>query len=335
MYKVRFLKGVFLMKFGIIGAGGIAVWMAKTLAPMPEAETYAIAARDLARAEAFAKEYGFEKAYGSYEELVSDPEVEVVYIATPHSHHFEHAKLAMEHGKHVLCEKAFTMNVSQTEELFRIAEENHVLITEAIWTRYMPSRRIINELLAEGAIGEVKTLTANLSYRICQNERIIRPELAGGALLDITIYPLNFALMHFGNDYQSLSSTVLMTDTGVDGQECITMTWSDGKFAVLNSSIYGESDRHGIFYGTSGYMIVDNVNDPLNIDIYDASHHLVRHIDLPEQNTGYEYEVREVIDCVQKGAMECPSMPHEETLRVMRIMDGIRQEWGLVYPQEK
>lgn len=323
------------MKFGIIGAGGIAVWMAKTLASVEGAETYAIAARDLTRAQAFAEKYGFAKAHGSYEELVSDPEVDVVYIATPHSHHFEHAKLAMEHGKHVLCEKAFTINASQAEELFRIAEKQQVLITEAIWTRYMPSRKIIDNLLAEGVIGEVKTLTANLSYRICQNERLIRPELAGGALLDITIYPLNFALMHFGNVYQSIESTVLMTETGVDGQECITMTWPDGKFAVLNSSIYGESDRHGVFYGTNGYMIVDNVNDPLNINIYDASHQLVRHVDLPEQSTGYEYEVLELMDCIQKGMMECPSMPHAETLRVLRIMDSIRKDWGLVYPQEK
>lgn len=323
------------MKFGIIGAGGIAVWMAKTLASVEGAETYAIAARDLTRAQAFAEKYGFAKAYGSYEELVSDPAVDVVYVATPHSYHFAHAKLAMEHGKHVLCEKAFTINEGQAEELFRIAEKHHVLITEAIWTRYMPSRKIIDDLLTEGVIGEVKTLTANLSYRICQNERLIRPELAGGALLDITIYPLNFALMHFGNDYQKLSSTVLMTETGVDGQECITMTWPDGKFAVLNSSIYGESDRQGIFYGTNGYMIVDNVNDPLNIDIYDASHQLVRHVDLPEQSTGYEYEVLELMDCIQKGMMECPSMLHAETLRVLRIMDSIRKDWGLVYPQEK
>ena len=323
------------MKFGIIGAGGIAVWMAKTLASVEGAESYAIAARDLARAQAFAETYGFVKAYGSYEELVSDPEVDVVYIATPHSHHFEHAKLAMEHGKHVLCEKAFTINAAQAEELFQIAEKQQVLITEAIWTRYMPSRKIINDLLAEGVIGEVKTLTANLSYRICQNERLIRPELAGGALLDITIYPLNFALMHFGNDYQKLSSTVLMTETGVDGQECITMTWPDGKFAVLNSSIYGESDRQGIFYGTNGYMIVDNVNDPLNIDIYDAAHQLVHHVDLPEQSTGYEYEVIELMDCIRKGMTECPSMPHAETLRVLHIMDSIRKDWGLVYPQEK
>lgn len=323
------------MKFGIIGAGGIARHMARTLAPLKEAEAYAVASRDLKKARAFADKYGFARAYGSYEELVSDPEVDVVYIATPHSHHFEHAKLCIEHGKHVLCEKAFTMNAAQAEKLFALAEEKGVLITEAIWTRYMPSRKVINDLLAEGVIGEVRTLTANLCYRICQNERIIRPELAGGALLDLTVYPLNFALMHFGNDYQNMTSTVLMTETGVDGQECITMTWPDGRFAVLNTSIYSQSDRHGTFYGSEGYMIVDNINNPLNIHIYDAAHQLVRHVKLPEQNTGYEYEVLELVECIQKGLKECPSMPHGETLRVLRIMDGLRKEWGMVYPQEK
>lgn len=323
------------MKFGIIGAGGIARHMAETLAPLKEAEAYAIASRDLKKAQAFADKYGFARAYGSYEELVSDSEVDVVYIATPHSHHFEHAKLCIEHGKHVLCEKAFTMNAAQAEKLFALAEEKGVLITEAIWTRYMPSRRVINDLLAEGVIGEVRTLTANLCYRICQNERIIRPELAGGALLDLTVYPLNFALMHFGNDYQNMTSTVLMTETGVDGQECITMTWPDGRFAMLNTSIYSASDRHGTFYGSEGYMVVDNINNPLNIDIYDAAHQPVRHVELPKQNTGYEYEVLELVDCIQKGLKECPSMPHEETLRVLRIMDGLRKEWGLVYPQER
>lgn len=323
------------MNMGIIGAGGIARHMAETIAPLKEVTAYAIASRDRERAKAYAGQYGFEKAYGSYEELVSDPDVDMVYIATPHSHHFEHAKLCIEHGKHVLCEKAFTLNAAQAEMLFALAKEKGVLITEAIWTRYMPSRTIINELLAEGVIGEVRTLTANLCYRICQNERIIRPELAGGALLDLSVYTLNFALMHFGPDYRDMTSTVLMTETGVDGQECITMTWPDGRFAVLNTSIYSESDRQGVFCGSEGYMIVDNINNPLNIDIYDADHRLIRHVDVPEQITGYEYEVLEFADCIQKGAEECPSMPHEETLRVMKIMDDLRKEWGLIYPQEK
>ena len=323
------------MKFGIIGAGGIADWMARTIVPMAEAECYAIASRDIEKAKAFAEKFQIPKAYGSYEELVNDPEVEAVYIATPHSHHYEHAKLCIEHGKHVLCEKAFTMNAKQAEEICALAKEKGVLITEAIWTRYMPARKIIQDLLEEGVIGEVRTLTANLSYRICEVERVIRPELAGGALLDIGIYPLNFALMHFGNDFSKITSTVLMTETGVDGQECITLTWPDGKFAVLTASIYGESDRQGIFYGSKGYMIVDNVNDPLNVDIYDSKHQLVRHIPMPEQNTGYEYEVQEMMDCIKKGELECPSMPHYETLFVMNIMDGLRKEWGIVYPQEQ
>lgn len=323
------------MKFGIIGAGVIADWMARTITPMDEAECYAIASRDIEKAKAFAEKFQIPKAYGSYEELVNDPEVECVYIATPHSHHFEHAKLCIEHGKHVLCEKAFTMNAAQAETLCALAKEKGVLITEAIWTRYMPARKIIQDLLNEGVIGEVRTLTANLSYRICEVERVIRPELAGGALLDIGIYPLNFALMHFGNDFNSITSTVLMTETGVDGQECITMTWPDGKFAVLTASIYGESDRQGIFYGSKGYMIIDNVNDPLNVDIYDPKHQLVRHIAMPEQNTGYEYEVWEMMDCIKKGELECPSMPHCETFRVMNIMDSLRREWGVIYPQEQ
>ncbi len=323
------------MKFGIIGAGVIADWMARTLTPMAEAECYAIASRDIEKAKAFAEKFQIPKAYGSYEELVNDPEVECVYIATPHSHHYEHAKLCIEHGKHVLCEKAFTMNAAQAEALCALAKEKGVLITEAIWTRYMPARKIIQDLLDEGVIGEVRTLTANLSYRICEVERVIRPELAGGALLDIGIYPLNFALMHFGNDFNSITSTVLMTETGVDGQECITMTWPDGKFAVLTASIYGESDRQGIFYGSKGYMIIDNVNDPLNVDIYDPKHQLVRHIAMPEQNTGYEYEVWEMMECIKKGELECPSMPHCETLRVMNIMDSLRREWGVIYPQEQ
>ena len=323
------------MKFGIIGAGNIAAWMARTMAPMQEAECWAVASRDLEKAKAFAERHNIPNVYGSYEELAASPEIEAIYIATPHSHHYEHAKLCIEHGKHVLCEKAFTINAAQAEELCSLAKEKGVLITEAIWTRYMPSRTMINELLAEGVIGDVRTLTANLSYYICEKERIIRPELAGGALLDIGIYPLNFALMHFGNGYVDMKSTVLKTEQGLDGQECITMTWPDGKFAVLTSSIYGLSDRQGIFYGSKGYLVVDNINNPLNIDIYDNTRTLVRHIDMPEQITGYEYQVLEMMDCIKKGELECPSMPHCETLRVMRIMDDLRNEWGVVYPQEK
>ncbi len=320
------------MNIGIIGAGGIAVSMAETVNGMDDANLYAIAARSPERAKAFAEKYGCEKAYGSYEEMVSDEQVDIVYIATPHSHHFAHAKLAIEPGKHVLCEKAFTVNARQAEELFALAKQKGVLITEAIWTRYMPSRALINQELESGIIGKVHTLTANLSYRIFEVERLIRPELAGGALLDVGVYPLNFALMHFGSDVKRIEASTILTDTGVDGQDAIMVEWSDGRMANLTAGIYGLSDRKGIFYGEKGYMIVENINNPECIDIFDSNRNLIRHVEVPKQITGYEYEVREMMECIRAGKTECPSMPHEDTLRVLRITDGIREKWGLTYP---
>ena len=322
------------MKTAILGAGRIAGTLAVTMQALPEVECYAVASRSLKKAQDFAREHGFQKAYGSYEEMLADEAVELVYIATPHSHHYEHMKLCIESGKHVLCEKAFTVTKEQAEEVFRLAGERNVLVTEAIWTRYMPSRKIINELLAEGVIGEVKTLTANLSYTISGKERIIRPELAGGALLDVGVYTLNFALMHFGNRIVRKQSAAQLTETGVDGQNAIMLFYEDGRFAVLNSGIYGMSDRQGIFYGSKGWMSVDNINNPLEVRIYNEKRQLCRTVSMPEQINGYEYEILETIDCIRNGKRECPSMKHEDTLEVMELMDAFRREWGVRYPEE-
>lgn len=322
------------MKIAILGAGNIAEKLAYTMARLDEAQCYAVASRSLEKAQRFAKEFGFEKAYGSYEEMLADDNAELVYIATPHSHHYKHMKLCIEAGKHVLCEKAFTVNENQAREIFRLAKEKNVLVTEAIWTRYMPSRKIINDLLAEGIIGEVKTLTANLDYAISDKERIIRPELAGGALLDVGVYTLNFALMHFGNNLANKHSFAQLTETGVDGQNAITLSYNDNRMAVLTSGIYGLSDRQGIFYGSKGWMVVDNINNPLKADVYDENRSLIKTVNMPEQINGYEYEVLETIDCIKKGLRECPSMRHEDTLEVMRLMDGFREEWGVRYPKE-
>ncbi|MCM1200651.1 MAG: Gfo/Idh/MocA family oxidoreductase [Bacteroides fragilis] len=322
------------MKTAILGAGNIAGILAATMRELAEVECYAVASRSLEKAQAFAKRYGFQKAYGSYEEMLADEAVELVYIATPHSHHYQHMKLCIEAGKHVLCEKAFTATRAQAEEIFRLAKERDVLVTEAIWTRYMPSRKMINDLLAEGVIGEVKTLTANLSYAISDKERIIRPELAGGALLDVGVYTLNFALMHFGGRIAQKKSFVSLTETGVDGQNAISLSYEDGRLAILNSGIYGLSDRQGIFYGSKGFMVVENINDPQEIKVYDQNRELCRSIAVPEQISGYEYEIRETIDCIRKGERECPSMRHADTLEVMEIMDAFRKEWGVRYPAD-
>ena len=322
------------MKIGILGAGNIAGVFAGMLEHLEEVQRYAVASRNLEKAEAFAEKYGFEKTYASYEEMLSDHEVELVYVATPHSHHYAHMKMCIEAGKHVLCEKAFTVNAKQAEEIFALAGQKDVLVTEAIWTRYMPSRQIINELLAEGVIGEVKTLTANLDYAISDKERLIRPELAGGALLDVGVYTLNFALMHFGNNIANIKSTAYLTETGVDGQNAMVLSYEDGRMAVLTSGMYGYSDRQGIFYGSKGFMCVDNINDPLEVKIYNEKQELVKAVSMPEQINGYEYELLETIECIKKGAKECPSMPHADTVEVLRMMDGLRKEWGVKYPEE-
>lgn len=322
------------MNIGIIGAGNIAGKMAATLRGMDDMRLYAVAARDLARARAFAEKEGAEKAYGSYEELVRDPQVELVYIATPHSHHYAHMKLCIAHRKPILCEKAFTMNTAQAQEIFELAKKEHVFIAEAIWTRYMPSRRIINELLEAGTIGRVHMGLCNLSYDIDHKERIIRPELAGGALLDIGIYGLNFLLMHMGKDFTEVRSTVAKAATGIDAQESISFLYEDGRMGTTSHSIYGLSDRKGTIYGDNGYLVVDNINDPLRVDVYDASGDLTQTIPMPEQITGYEYEVRECADCISRGVLEPDSMPWEETLYVMELMDSLRREWGIAYPEE-
>ena len=323
------------MKIGILGLGGIARATAPAMASVQGLECYAAASRSLQKAESFAKEFGFAKAYGSYEEMLADPQVELVYIATPHSHHYDHMKLCLEQGKHVLCEKAFTMNGKQARAIAALARQKGLYVAEAIWTRYMPSRKIISELLASGVIGKVNTLTANLSYVISQKQRLIDPNLAGGALLDVGVYGINFALMHFGADIERIETSVQMTPTGVDGNESITIFYKDGRMAVLTHGIYSRSDRKGIIYGDKGYLVVENINNPRCVSVYDTSDRLVQHIDMPKQVNGYEYEFAEAVACIGAGKTESSSMPLEDSVFVMDLMDGIRKQWGMVYPQEK
>lgn len=326
------------MKIGILGAGNIAGTMAHTIHLLrenghPELELYAVGARDLSRAQAFAQANGVQKAFGSYEDLVSDPDLELVYIATPHSHHYRHIKLCADHGKHILCEKSFTVSARQAADAIRYARSKGVLVTEAIWTRYQPMRRMIQETLASGLIGEPRLLTANLGYFITGNHRIVVPELAGGALLDVGVYTLNFAEMVFGRP-DALHALCTKNETGVDLTDSITLTWQDGRVANLTAAANAVSDRYGVIYGTEGYMMVENINNPQGLRVYDADNHLIRSLTCPAQLTGYEYEVLETVECIQNGLLECPSMPHAETIHMMEQMDHLRAQMGIRYPCE-
>lgn len=345
------------MKIGILGAGRIAIKMAETIKglektenmeraiaqmypdrkagdtiqPLPQVERTAVAARELERAKKFADEYGFHKAYGSYEELLADPEIELVYIALPHSHHCEWTKAALEAGKNVLCEKAFAMNEEEAREMLELAEKKNLLLTEAIWTRYMPARKMIDDIIERGEIGQVHSLSANLGYPVTHKERVMKPELGGGAMLDLTVYPLNFASMVFGDKIKGFSASCIMDKSGVDGQDQVTIAYEDGKMASLFSSMYTMTDRTGWIFGDKGMMEIQNINNPEAIRLYECleggSPAITKEYSIPPQISGYEYEVVSCALALMEGKIECGEMPHSETIEIMRQMDEIRKSW--------
>lgn len=319
---------------GIMGSGNIAGIMAGTINKMKNVRVYAVASRQQVHADVFAGKYGCKKAYGSYADLVSDKKVDLIYVATPHSEHYENVKMCLEAGKPVLCEKAFTLNAAQAEDLVRIAAEHKVFLAEAMWTRYMPMLTTIREVIGSGIIGEPKTLTANLGYVISSKERLTNLALGGGALLDVGVYTINFALMIFGHNISKIASCCTFTETGVDEQNAICLQYYDGKVANLNSSMVSLSDRQGIIYGTKGFAVVENINNFESIAVYDRQYKKVASYKCPKQISGYEYEVEACIEAIKCGQIECAQMPHSETLRVMRIMDEIRSQWGMKYPCE-
>ncbi len=323
-----------MVRFAVLAAGGIAAKMSKAVAELPEVKRYAVASRSLEKAMAFAKEWGYEKTYGSYEEMLADPMVELVYVASPHSHHYEHAKMCIEAGKHVLVEKAFTVNAKQAEELIALAREKKVLLVEAMWTRFMPARQIIDDLLAEGTIGKIMTVTANLGYDIKNKERLIKPELAGGALLDVGVYPIQFALMTVHSPLVKISSDAVLTPEGVDYCNSVTLTFENGVMAVLHSSMLSLTDREGVIYGENGSIRVHNINNCEGISVYDKQGQLVKEVPVPPQINGYEYEVIACAEAIRNEDLECKEMSHKDTLQGMKILDTIRAQWGMKYPCE-
>ena len=328
----------FVMNVAILGAGAIARSMCKTVRGMKDAgrpvELYAVASRSQEKADAFAKEEGVLKAYGSYEAMLADPDVHLVYIATPHSHHAEQMKMCIRAGKNVLCEKAFTPNLHQAEEVLALAKEKGVYVAEALWPRYMPSRWIINDLLEQGVIGEPRMLYSNLCYAIENKERIMDPNLAGGALLDLGVYVLNFASMAFGDKVERMESTVAKFDTGADHSETMTLYYQDGRIAMLQATALARTDRNCVICGDKGAIRVDNVNNPQVITVYDniQANKVRQVINVPEQITGYEYEVEACMRALENGDMECPEMPHSQIIHMMKVMDAFREQWGVVYP---
>lgn len=319
----------------ILGAGGIAAKMAAALKGIDDQVCrYAVASRSIDKAQGFADKWGFEKAYGSYEELVNDPDVDLIYVATPHSHHYEHAKLCVEHGKAALVEKAFTANEKLSARLIKLAEEDGVFISEAMWTRFLPARHIIEDVIASGVLGEITSIEADFSMNLTHKDRLVKPELAGGALLDLGIYSLTFASMYFGDEYESVETECELYETGVDGTSETVYTYPDGKTAVLRTSMTKGTVNEGLIYGTEGSLYVKELNNYSSIIRRDVDGNEVQVYQIPPQVNGYEYEVLACKDAILAGKLECDEMPHSETLEIMRQMDALRKAWSVKCPFE-
>lgn len=323
-----------LMRVGIIGAGWIAEKAAITLNGLEHCEAYAIASRSKEKADAFAEKWKIRKAYGSYSELIADPDVDLVYVATPHSHHYDVTREALLAGKPCLVEKAFMANHRQAKDLVELAREQKVFLAEAIWTRYQPVVAMMRQLIAS-RIGTPRLVTATLGYSMGDKPRIMRADLCGGALLDLGVYALNFVRMFFDADIVSLTSQCVKSQTGMDLTNAMTLVLSDGVLCNLQSSAACVGDNIGVIAGTEGNLIIDNINNPQKITVNGPDRTYIETIHVPQQITGYEYQFIACRQALIDGLLEPCEMPLEETLYIMALMDGLRKEWGVKFPMDE
>jgi predicted dehydrogenase len=318
-----------MMNVGIIGAGHIAEKAARTLAEMDGMSCLAIGSRSQKKAQDFAARFGIPRAYGSYAELLQDPDIDLVYIATPHSCHFENARDAILAGKPCLVEKSFMMNAIEAAAILALAREKNVFIAEAIWPRYMPVRDMARQVIASGVIGKPVMLTATLAYNVSEKERVLQPSLGGGALLDLGVYLLNFVRMYCESPIRDLTTSCIRAATGVDASEVITFIHEDGTLSTVQSSAFSEGNNEGVITGTTGFLVFDDLINPTCLRICRKRHIVEREIPVPKQITGFEYQFQACADAISAGQLEPVQMPHAETLYIMHLMDRLRTEWGV------
>lgn len=322
-------------RFGIIGAGVMSERMAETVTKMKDVELYAVASRTEEKAKTFAEKYGAEKYYGTYEALMEDEAVQLIYIATPNHLHYEQARACIQHGKPVLLEKPFTLNEQQAQALIDLAEMNQVFLCESMWVRFMPLMATLKKELEAGKIGEVTSLTANIGYDLREVERVNRLDMGGGALLDIGVYPLTFALQILGGEIDNISTSMVRMNSGVDAQEFVNLVYTNGAVAGLYATMLSNTDKQGIIYGTDGYIVVEDINNYSKYSVYNKQRELIETVERPEQISGLEYEVQACIHAIQRQRLECPQMTHSDTLFLMRILDTVRRTWDMRFPQEE
>ena len=321
-------------RWGILGPGNIAHKFMMGLGALPNAVPYAAASRDLGKAEAFAGKYGMKKAYGSYDALAADPEVDVVYIATTHPQHEAAAIKCLNSKKAVLCEKPFAANAAQAQRMIDCARENKVFLMEAMWTRFLPHIKKTRELIAEGAIGKVRHINADFAFRagVDPKGRLFSPDTAGGSLLDVGVYNISFCNMIYGETPETVRSAMTIGETGVDETASALLCYAGGKSASVFSAIRVNTPQEATIYGEEGSirLVPYWCGDTIVLNNKEGKNE----IKLPFGDGGFQFEAAEVMACLDSGLLESPTMPLDETLAVMKIADKIRYDHNLRYPFE-
>jgi predicted dehydrogenase len=325
------------IRWGIIGAGNISSSFADALNTMTDTKLEAVAARDLERAQAFAKRFQIGKAYGSYEEIAKDPDIDVIYIGTLHTEHVANAALCIKNGKAVLCEKPFTINRKEADYLVSLAKEHKVFLMEAMWTKFLPVNQVVKSWLQEKKIGDILTANVSFGFRagFNRNSRLFNPEMAGGALLDVGVYTINYASYMMGKLPDQVESLAVMGDSMVDEQNSIIFRYNDGAIANIHSAVSSDLGQDAFIVGTKGKIRIPIFWRAEYAELYDESGKLTLTSEIKFKKNGYEYEAEEVNHCLRENKLESEINPLDNTLNMLGIMDSIRAKWGLVYPQER
>lgn len=320
------------MNWGIMATGTIAAKFAETVGKMEKEERLsACGSRSLEKAKAFAGQYGIERAYGSYEALLEDREVDAVYIATPNSMHYENCRQCLEAGKHVLCEKPFTIHARDASALYEEAEEKGLFIMEAFWIRHLPLLRKMQSLIKGGTIGDVVYARSDFGFTVrgARKDRKFASDLGGGALLDIGIYNLGFMRMVMGDERPvSFTSSYHLNEYGTDDFSSILLNYPGGRIASVTAAIGIEMPREGVVYGTEGSIYLPDYQMARTLEVR-PYHSSAWEVSMPFVINGFEYQIREVSRCVKAGMITSDVLKKEDSLAVLELMDEIRASWGL------
>ena len=322
-------------KWGIIGTGGIARAFSNDIGFLSDHVIAAVGSRNLENAESFVKTIPGAKAHGSYDALINDSDIDAIYVATPHPSHKENVIAALNAGKPVLCEKPFAVNAHEAKEMVAAAKANDVALMEAMWARFLPHYAKIREIVASGVLGQITTIHADHGQRLADQNiaRLVEPSLAGGALLDLGIYPISFAHMVLGIP-QSITSTAVFTDKGVDAQTSMILDYADGSQAILNTTMIVQTPCTAVIAGLNGYLEVNRTfynPTSMRLTLFDGT---VTEYPSDYKGHGLREQAVEFARVIKSGAKESPILTWDDTIAIMEIMDTVRSQIGLKYPFE-